>query len=379
MTRPIRVRHLLKGLGPGGAERLVVAQALAEVHGTDLRHDVVHLLPRKDHLVSELRAGGVATHCLDSGSAVRPGWMLRLRRMLRCDPVDVVHVHSPALAAVTRVLVRTIPRRIRPALVVTEHNRWPRHHRLTRLANRLTIRLDDAVIAVSDDVRRSIRGRPAHGVRVITHGIDLDAVRGAADRTSARTEIGADDGDVVVACVANLRPEKALDRLVEAAALALARAPRLRYVLVGQGPLEQALEGWVSGAGIADRFSVLGYRDDAARIVSGADVFTLSSRHEGLPVAIMEALALGVPVAATAAGGIPDAVGEAGLISAVDDPAALAANHVALALDEELRARLAARATVEAERFSINRAASEIAEIYASVTAGSTRSDSNHS
>jgi glycosyltransferase involved in cell wall biosynthesis len=115
----------------------------------------------------------------------------------------------------------------------------------------------------------------------------------------------------------------------------------------------------------------LGYRDDVPRVLSGADVFTLSSRHEGLPVAIMEALALGLPVAATAAGGVPGALGPAGLVSPVDDPAALAANHVALAREPARREELGAAARARAERFSIRRAVTEIDAVYAAATAAS--------
>lgn len=366
-----RVRHLLKGLGPGGAERLVVAQTRA---GGGYEHDVVHLLPGKDHLVPLLTETGVRVTCLDTDRLGRPGWVRRLRRLLIDDPTEILHIHSPAVAAVARLVVRTLPLRARPAVVTTEHNRWPRHHRLTRLANRATIRLDDAVLAVSDDVRATVRGRRRDDVRTIVHGIDLDAVRSSADRSGVRAELGASDDDVVVVCVANLRPEKALDQLVTAARIALEQAPALRYVLVGQGPLADDLDGWIASAGVGERFTALGYRADATRVVSGGDVFTLSSRHEGLPVAVMEALALGVPVAATAAGGLPDAVGDAGLISPVDDPAALAANHVRLAGDPAARARLSAAAVVEAERFSVERAVAEIGEIYATVTAGTARS-----
>ena len=204
----LRVRHLLKGLGPGGAERLVVAQALA---GGDIDHDVVYLLPWKDHLVPRLTEAGVAVHCVETPSVARPGWIMRLRRLLRNDPTDIVHIHSPAVAALTRLLIRTLPRSVRPAVVTTEHNRWPRHHRLTRLANRATIRLDDAVIPVSDDVRSTIRGPAGERVHTIIHGIDLDGVRASADREAVRAELGAAPDDIVVACVANLRREKALD------------------------------------------------------------------------------------------------------------------------------------------------------------------------
>lgn len=372
----IRVRHLLKGLGPGGAERLVVAQATAVGAAG---HDVVYLVPEKRHLVPLLDEAGVSTRCLDAATAARVGWMWRLHRMLRTDPVDVLHVHSPALAAVARLLVRTVPRSRRPVVISTEHNRWPRHHPLTRLANRLTIRFQTATIAVSDDVAATVRGIPTGRVRVVVHGIDLDAVRATADRKGVRRELGIADDDIVVVCVANLRREKSLDVLVAAARDALAEEPRLRYLLVGQGPLAADVDRWIAEAGIGDRFTALGYRPDATRVLSAGDLLTLSSSHEGLPVAVMEALALGLPVVATAAGGVADAVGRAGLISPVGDAAALAANHRRVAGDPTFRDELATAALLEAPRFERTRAIAEIDAVYAAAIDGTRAADSSHS
>lgn len=375
MNSPLRVRHLIKGLGPGGAERLVVSQAVAQ---GATHYEVAYLIPAKNHLVPLLAAADVETVCLNTSALVWPGWIWRLRRLLRSSPTDVLHVHSPAVAAIARVVVRTLPRRLRPAVVSTEHNRWPRHHGLTRLANRLTIRLDRATIAVSNDVKATIAGVPPERVQVIVHGIDMAAVRAAASREAVRAELGVDEGDVVVVCVANLRREKSLDVLVEAARLALGSEPRLRYFLVGQGPLAMELDGWIASAGIGERFTALGYREDAPRIMSGADIFTLSSAHEGLPVAIMEALTLGLPVVATAAGGIPAAAGSAGVISPIADAAALAAGHLALST-ADARAPLSAAALVEAERFSITRAVAEIDQVYADAIAATSDRPSNQS
>ncbi len=92
-----------------------------------------------------------------------PRWDVRLSRLLRRERYDVVHVHSPAVAAVVRVLVRSLPRRIRPALVYTEHNEWSSHNAVTRAVNALTYPLDDATIAVSEEVRASVN---ASGQRV---------------------------------------------------------------------------------------------------------------------------------------------------------------------------------------------------------------------
>ena len=376
MAEPLRIRQLVKGLGPGGAERLVVTQAIGADPARH-RHDVVHLLAHKDHLVPELTDAGIEVRCLDARRELDPRWVVRLRRDLVDDPVDVVHAHSPVVAAVARSLIRTLPARRRPAMVTTEHNRWPRHRRATRWANRLTIGLDDATLAVSDDVRASMRGRD--DIRTVVHGVDLAAVRAAADRPGVRDELGVAHDETLVVCVANLRREKALDQLVAAAAIATEQAPGLRYALVGQGPLEAEIRDAVAERGLASSFAVLGYRDDAPRVMSGADVFTLSSRHEGLPVALMEALALGLPVAATAAGGVRAAAGDAGLIVSVDDPAALAAAHVALAVDVARRDALAEAATREAERFAATRAIVEIEAIYDAVARANPLRASNQS
>ena len=371
MTDARSVRHLIKGLGPGGAERLVLNQVRAE-HGT-VTHHVAYLVAAKTHLVPDLEAADATVVRLDGRG---PGWILGLRRLMRDSPTDIVHSHSPVLATASRLVARNIPRRHRPATVGTEHNRWPRHHRLTRIANRLTIRFERATIAVSADVAATIQGARPDQVRTIEHGIDIDAVRQQIDREAARADLGAADDDVVVICVANLRREKALDELVDAARRALDRSPSLRFVLVGQGPLAGDLERWIADAGIGERFTPLGYRTDVARLLSAADVFTLSSHHEGLPVAIMEALAVGLPVVATRAGGIPEAVGDAGVVVDIGDTAGLADAYVALADDLAERTRLAERARGRAERFSIERAVGEIAQVYDAATSVSDRSGS---
>lgn len=358
------VRHLVKGLGPGGAERLIVAQITASTATT--RPEVAYLVPTKDHLVPELRAAGVEPVCLDDSRGI--GWAVRLRRLLRDQPTDIVHVHSPAVAAAVRVVARTLPRSARPVVVGTEHNRWPRHHRLTRFANRLTIRWEAATIAVSDDVASTVRGARAGQLRTIIHGIDLEAVRATADRAAVRSELRVPDDAFVFVCVANLRKEKALDELVEAARLAIDRCPELHYLLVGQGPLADELDGWIEAAGVGEQVRALGYRPDATRIVSAADGFTMSSHHEGLPVSVMEALAHGLPVVATAAGGIPDAVGAAGLVTPIADPEALAEAHVRVATDDTLRAELRRDAAERADAFSIRRAVAEIEAVYDAVT-----------
>ena len=291
-----RVLWLIKGLGPGGAERLLVEHARLSDQDA-LAFEVAYLLPWKEHLAPELAGLGVETHCLDVRSVADPRWVYRLRRLVRCRDIDVVHVHSPALASCARPALRASSRR--PALVFTEHNRWPSYRAVTRLANRTTIGLDDATLAVSDDVRRSM-GPAGNKTQVVMHGVDVARLRAQrAGRDAVRAELGVPVGDTLVVTVANLRAGKAYGDLLAAARQVLDGGEPFVFVAAGQGPQEAQLRALHDQLGLGDRFRLLGYVKNAARLTAAADLFVLASMHEGLPVAVMEALALGVPVVAT--------------------------------------------------------------------------------
>jgi glycosyltransferase involved in cell wall biosynthesis len=319
-----RVLWLINGLGPGGAERLLVQHARL-VACDSLAFEVAYLLPWKEHLAPELAALGVATHCLHVRSVADPRWVHRLRRLVRTRDIDVLHAHSPALASCARPVLRTC--RSRPALLYTEHNRWPSYRAVTRLANRATIGLDDATIAVSDDVRASM-GRAGDKTQVLMHGVDVDRIRAQrAGRDAVRADLGVSVDETLVVTVANLRAGKAYGDLLVAAREVLDSGEPFAFVAAGQGPQESELRALHNHLGLGGRFRFLGYVENAARLTTAADLFVLASVHEGLPVSVMEALALGVPVVATRAGGVPELVesGKSGLLVEPRHPEQLAA------------------------------------------------------
>ena len=297
----LRVLHIIKGLGPGGAEQLLLNQARA-TDASDVEFHVAFLVPWKNHLVDPLEAAGWQTHDLNAEHPADLRWIPRLRRLIVDHKIDVVHGHSPLVAGWTRLALRSFGRS-RPASIYTEHNEWGRHRPTTRRLNQTTIRLEDMVIAVSDGVRDSMQ--VAATPDVVIHGIDIDTVAGQAQhRDQVRAELGIADDEFVIGTVANLRREKAYENLLEAAALVVERNPRVRFVSVGQGPLEHEIATQHEQLGLGDRFLLLGYREDARRVMSAFDAFTLSSLHEGLPVSLMEAMALRLPVVSTDVGGI---------------------------------------------------------------------------
>lgn len=367
---PLAVLWASKGLGPGGAEQLLVSAARTHDRAK-VRAEAAYALAWKDHLAPLLEGAGVPARSLGVRSGADPRWVWRLARLVRSGRFDVVHAHSPLVAAAARLAVRSMRPRRRPAMVVTEHNTWRTFGWPTRLANAVTYPLDDARIAVSDDARQSIWWRGARDrTEVLTHGIDLAEVRReVARRAELRTEWGVEPGEVVIGTVANYRPEKAYADLFAAAGEVLARSPRTRFVAVGQGPLAHEVAARHKALGAGDRFLLLGYRPDARAVLGACDAFVLASHREGLPVALMEAMALGLPVVATRVGGIPQAVedGVSGYLVEASDTAALAERLITVAADDGTRARVGEAARAASARFDASLATRRIEAVYQQV------------
>ncbi len=362
---PARVLWLTKGLGRGGAEQLLVGLS----RHLDPQRTAVHVayvLPHKDALVSTLAAQGVTVSCLGAGAGGPRLWPLRLRRLLREHSFDIVHTHAPVPAALARLLVDS------DQLVLhTEHNMWERYRVPTRWANRLTYGRNNAVLAVSNGVARSIeRVRGTHAsptVEVLTHGIDVDAVRrGDEARLTARSQLGLPTDTFVVGTVANLTPKKDQDTLLRAVAQLHREVQGVRLVIVGGGPLERHLHELAHELGIGAIVHFAGVRADVAEIVCGFDVFALPSRHEGLALALLEAMAAEVPCVVTAVGGMPEVIGdeETGLLVPVGDAAALARSLLRVHRDTGLADRLTKAASVRVRNYGIEPATGRLQEHY---------------
>ncbi len=363
---PAGVLMLAKGLGRGGTERLLCG-TVRLLDPAAYRVEVAYLLPWKDALVPEVEAAGVPVHCLDAPHATSVAWLGRLRRLVRERDIALVHTHMPAPAVAARL---ALPGR-RPAFVHSEHNLWDRYRPATRAANRLTYGRNAAVIAVSEAVARSVGGaRPVP--EVVVHGVEAPTGP-PGDPAAARARLGlahpADGGQgPVVGTVGNFTAKKDHATLVRA----LARlGPEVRLVLVGLGPLEEELRALVAREGLGGRVTFAGSRDDVAALLPAFDVFALSSRYEGLPIALLEAMAAGRACVATAVGGVPEVIedGADGVLVAPGDPEALAGALAALLDDPARRARLGARAAARAEDFRLDAAVARIEAVYDRVLA----------
>lgn len=364
----LRVLWLTKGLGPGGAERLLVALART-IDRDRFSCTAAYLLPEKHHLVGELETAGVTAVCLEGAAEHDPRWAGRLRRLVVDEDFDVVHIHAPYPAAVARPVLHSLGRR-RPAIVYTEHNSWDGYGRLTRWANALTYPLDDVRLAVSPAALASMPARFRRRTEVLIHGVDLGEVAAhAANRERVRAELGVSAGTVLIVTLANLRAHKDYPTLLEATRRALDAGAAIRVVAVGQGPLEADVRRLAERLGLGDAFQLLGYRADALDVLAAGDIFTLASKAEGYPVSLMEALALGQPVVATAVGGITDAVrsGVEGLTVPAGRPDLLGEALVQLAGDAASRRSFGEAARARGARFDIRRATARIEQLYSEI------------
>lgn len=369
---PIHVMHVIKGLGRGGAEMLLEhGQRYADPDRFRLSY--VYFLMHKGALADRLRQlGGEVTPLPASGSLGSALAVARLARLARRRGVDLIHAHLPLSGAVARLAGR----RAGLPVVYTEHSQHERHHWLSRIVNRATWGMQRRVIAVSRAVERSIdhgRGAPIP-ITVIPNGVPVEALtRDATAARQFRDRIGIGPGIPLVGQIAVFRPEKRLDLWLEAAAEVRRRAPDCHFLLVGDGPERPALEAHARALSLTGVVHFAGLLDDVRPALSATDVLMISSRFEGLPLALLEAMASSTAIVACAVGGIEEAVEHerSGLLVESADAGSLADAVAGLLETPERRRALtsAARDRV-AERFSAEARQRRLEDLYLEVLAG---------
>jgi glycosyltransferase involved in cell wall biosynthesis len=364
---PARILWLTKGLGRGGAERLLVSLA-KRLDRSCFHLEVAYVLPWKDALVPDLESLGTPVHCLGGTRAFDLRWIRRLRSLVRQGRFDIVHTHMPYVAVGARRLRR-------PPMIHTEHNTWATYRPLTRWANRLTYPRNTAVIAVSRAVAESIHPIPLARwwppVQVIHHGPELPprTTSRVEERARARVALGVSENALVIGTVGNFTRKKDHSTLLKATARVAERHDPLRLVLVGSGPLEGALRESTKALGLDKQVMFAGSRDDVTSLMPAFDVFALSSRNEGLPIALLEAMGSGVPCVATAVGGVPEVVtdGHEGLLVRPEDPAALADALSTMLCAANVREEAGAHAAWTARWFDLTQAARRTEGLYLEV------------
>ncbi|MBL7199911.1 MAG: glycosyltransferase [Anaerolineae bacterium] len=361
-----RVCYLITELNVGGAEKVVLR--LATLLPED-RYDVlVACLYDPGPVADEIRAAGVPVVDLSMRNKVDLRAVFRLYELLRSRNIQILHAHmfhANLLAAVVGRIANV------PVVIATRHT-VEMGGAAREWVNCVTVALCDAMVVVSNQVHELQLRQPwidPTKLVVIPNGVPVEtATCCSPESTQAlRQEWGIDADVLVVGTVARLGPEKGHAYLLEAAAEVLKQVLQTRLLLVGDGPMRSQLEGRAKALGVADSIVFAGLRHDVPTILSLFDLFVLPSLWEGLPMAVLEAMAAGLPVVATAVGGTPEVVvdGVTGLLVPPGDPDALAEAIFRLLRDPDLRQRMgqAGRERV-VERFSAERMVERTEQLY---------------
>lgn len=352
----IRVLAVINELDLGGAERVLVDQI---IHSDAVEFHVC-VIGGGTALASRLPPR-VPFHDLGCRGWWDPRAVPRLRATVRRVDPTIVHAHLPRAGAIAAIAIRGMGR----PLVYTEHNVWSGYPTLGRPLAFLAARSADAVVAVSDSVRASTRTYarvPEARIRTIRNGVDLARLPHATPtRLSGRLRLCA---------IGNLYARKGYPHLLRALAI-IGTVGNIQLDVFGTGPELHALESLAAQLGLQTSVRFRGHHDDAASELHAYDAFCLPSLVEGLPIALIEAMGVGLPVVASAVGGVPEVItsGQNGLLAPRGDSAALATALRDLAADSGLRARLgAAAARTVAERFDVSIMARAYDRLYRELT-----------
>ena len=321
----------------GGAEQVVADLAMglaAAGHDVDLS-----FLEGTDARVPALREAGIECHRLlarrqfaaSALSDFTPSCVTRLRRVVRDFRPDVIHSHIPRPTLWMALAKRLF--RLRIPLVYTEHSVQEVYPRWAQWVYRVILPVVDHVTGVSEAATQSFATRwgwPDHKVGTIWNGIDVDRAKSDRGPQAIRSEMGVPPSVPVLLNVARIIPAKAQEVLVRAMARVHMRDPEAQCWIAGtseHGPAAARLVAdTIYDLHAEPYIRTLGERSDVSDLLAASDIFVLSSRQEGFPITILEAMAAGKPVVATDVGGCAEAVvdGETGLIVPPEDPKALA-------------------------------------------------------
>jgi glycosyltransferase involved in cell wall biosynthesis len=368
MAGPLRVLELLVSTGLGGGPAQV-------------RELVRHLAPAELAVTVAGPSGGPYARIFGDGGTpfveiatdrLGIGPLAAVLRLVRRGRIDLVHSHGKGAGLYGRLAARR-------AGVPAVHTFHGIHYagypagldRLYLALERRLARMTEAIVYVSESEARDAAGlglAPPGGTHVIVNGIDVRRIALAATpRPAARKALGLEPDALVVGTVARFDPVKALDVLLRGFAVLAAIQPTARLVLIGDGPEARRLRALAGSLGIDAQVRFAGVVADASRLLPALDLYASASRREGLPLALLEAMACGLPVAATRVSGHVDVVedGVTGVLVPPDDPAALGRAMDALVANPARREVMGQAGRRRAEEcFAASRMAAETANLY---------------
>jgi glycosyltransferase involved in cell wall biosynthesis len=322
MHPPLKVAHVVMSLNCGGLERIVLDLVR---EGRKVQQDVsVISMERPGPLSSQVAELGGTLVCLNKPLGVRPGLIWTLKGVLEQLRPDVLHTHQIGSLFYAGLAARAA--RV-PLVVHTEHGKLLAGRWRQRWLGWLAAHLADRFFCVTQDVAQEVtalRVVPGSKVHVVPNGIDTARFAPSDGRAGLRVSLGIPPGVPVIGTIGRLTEVKCQDVLLRGFARLRTEVPDAHLVVVGDGPLLDTLRQLAATLALREAVHFPGYQAQPERYLQLMDVFALTSRSEGMPLAVLEAWAAGVPVVASRVGGLPEMVDEGGtglLFPAGDDVA----------------------------------------------------------
>jgi L-malate glycosyltransferase len=366
--------HIVCGGAWAGVEVQVstLLSALRNLSRIELCAIVFH----EGRLVEALGHLGIPTKVLGQSGK---GWFTELRecaQFLKERKVDLLHSHQHRENLLSVLLGRYAGV---PILVQTQHGHPELFSGLSGIKRRLLLAGEqltakyavDKVIAVSSDVTQYLSTYlPADRFEVVRNGISMGNVRCQLSLAEAKSRLGLHQNSLVVGTAARLVSVKRLDLFLGVAERLSRSLPEVRFVIAGQGSEENRIRNLIKQYHLGDRVSMLGHRDDIHEILAAMDLMLMTSDREGIPMVVLEAMALGVPIVARDAGGIKEVLdqGNTGILVRSADVEKLAEPCLTLLRNPAMRSRIAKNAQAAVvEKYSADANAVQILRLYRSL------------
>lgn len=370
----INVLHIIQNSKRGGVQLQLLN--LLTAYDRQLINPTVCCLGVQDEVGSLMEKQGIDFVSLNVTRHYRfsSKLIIDMYRLMKSRNIQVVRAHKYSASIYGRIaawLARV------PIIITSVHGNYHKDLRFERhVANKLLSRITDRIVAMSESIRQDIIAHDhiePSKIIVVRNGVDTELFSPAGTAGSIRNELGLGENETIIGFVGRLVPAKGLQYLLEAFAEMKKQIAGSKLLIVGSGQLMELLRGMVHEKGLKDDVVFAGERSDIPQLLAVMDIFVMPSIAEGLPNALLEAMAAGKPVLVTCAGGMGEVIqnGINGLVVPVSDPAALSEGLRRIAGDRGSAKKMGAAAREDIlEHFSIRATARSWEDLYLSLLRG---------
>lgn len=303
-SSPLHIVHFVLSLDYGGLER-VVLHLVSQAARLGQRASVI-CLERRGALADQAESCGAQVHCLDKPPGLRFDITRKVGGVLADLRPDVVHTHQIGALFYTGPAARKLKI---PLVIHTEHGKQIKSLK-QKLLGWWAARYADRFCCVSSDILQALSGSivPAGKMEVIHNGIDTDQLATQYDTVASRKTLSIPEDAIVIGTIGRLARVKRQDLMLSVFARVWQKYPQSFLLIIGDGPERAKLEALAVQLGVNERVRFLGFLPEPGRYLHLISAFLLTSESEGLPLALLEAWAVGVPVVAFRVGGLPELI-----------------------------------------------------------------------